>query len=627
MKHCVSGLRSGTRATKTKISQLGLLALALALPTSVGAMWCYPSGSDVSGNGAPDFCIGAHDLGTGSTEFTLFSSVGGYLGFGVGETAGEVMGPADVMVAYPDATATQTNGVVIASFLTQGAGLLTVNPTMVWTATALNTTIPQPTWASFAVSVIRPNAATGVSGVALNIASTTNFIFAWCSVPVSNSNGTLGLTYHRNNHTSVVAIINANSASSADSGSSLIALPSSISITMIVYIHVILVSIAFTLMPSAGMFVAMFLRQRLGTKWIAVHLGLMIGGVALFAILGVVVMILFKPGKMFSSVHQYGGIVVLVLMFVQFALGFVAKSSVDGSSALIAQAHKYFGLFFSFIIIPAQVVLGYLEYKRVFNVTPPILLIGIPGALLVIGIGALVAGYFTLPYGEADIVFRKDSTSSGFVKLNGSNESQNGERDYNYNYNNNNNNNNYSNSNNNNNNINVYGSGNGRSQSRNNGGDGLVGGGSGNGRSQVTRNQGGDGGIGSGNGRSQAARNHGDDAGVGRVGSGNGRSQSRPGGGGEYNYTASTKRGMDYNNPSTPARGVGVVGGDYNPASAPARGGDYNSASAPARGRDHTGASTTGRSVERPQPSVNARGAPSSNGRDYPGGLARGPSQ
>ncbi|KAJ3367945.1 hypothetical protein HDU84_001769, partial [Entophlyctis sp. JEL0112] len=89
-------------------------------------MWCYPPGSDVSGSNAPALCIGAHDLGTGSTEFTLFSAASGWIGFGVGASFGDVMGPADIFVAYRDSSA--SSGVSVRSGINHGPGNLTMNP-------------------------------------------------------------------------------------------------------------------------------------------------------------------------------------------------------------------------------------------------------------------------------------------------------------------------------------------------------------------------------------------------------------------------------------------------------------------------------------------------------------------
>ncbi|KAJ3084287.1 hypothetical protein HDU99_002127 [Rhizoclosmatium hyalinum] len=369
-----------------------LLVVALSLLAQVNALYCYPDKSDVSGTPLPAFCIGAHDLGTGSTQFTIFTSVSGWFGFGLGASPGDQMGPADAMIAYQDPN---SNTVKVSSFLTTGPGALTANAAKPWSLVDLNTTIPQPAWAPLAFSVVRPNTATG--GGALNVGGFSNFIFAWASAKLTiKSDGSMTMTAHGNNHTYVNATVNANSISG---GPGIIALPSGVSRSTIALAHAALMIVAFVGIPPFAIFVAMFMREKFKYSWVALHMGLLIGGTGLLGIIGAVVMILFKPGAMFSSFHHILGVVIIALMLIQFGLGAAARSSQDTRS-IMSQIHRYFGLILTFIIVPIQLYLGFTEYNTVFGTAAPIWLIILPILFAVCGISTLVAGYFMFPYGE-----------------------------------------------------------------------------------------------------------------------------------------------------------------------------------------------------------------------------------
>ncbi|KAJ3391052.1 hypothetical protein HDU84_006567 [Entophlyctis sp. JEL0112] len=544
----------------------GMLLLLAAVSSSVCAMWCYPANSTVSGSGSPAVCIGAHDLGTGNTEFTIFAAVSGWVGFGVGTSSGDVMGPADVFVAYPDSSS--STGLTVQSCINYGPGNISVNSISVWSQVALNTTIPQPSWAPLAVSVVRSNAASGSYGQ----------ITAWSSALVTQAGGGgISIPYHRGNHSGVSAFIAANAASG------IIALPSGISRSMLVTIHVILMSLSLVAMPSAGIFIAMFLREKLGRKWVGVHVGIMIGGVGFLSVASGIFMILFKPGQIMGSVHEILGILILGLVLVEIGLGFAVKSSVEGSSSAIARSHRYFGLILAYIVVPVQVALGFMRYSTVFGSSAPIWLIVVPTSLFVIGVVCLLIGYFTLPHGDdlglsnmGEHFDKKIGTGPGrnFVEL---------EENV----------------------TDVSGSRNGRHPPIDlgpivNGGGGIQNGYNYGGIGHNER-------IGSGNGRNP----------VGMGGSGNGRVDDAPDRSKDYNSArhapprSQNSRGNDYPG-STPARG----GQDY-PGQVSGRRGDYPGSAPPRRaqhGQDYVG-STNGRGRQE----FSSKGGPDPSGLDYPG--------
>ncbi|KAJ3064266.1 hypothetical protein HDU98_012293 [Podochytrium sp. JEL0797] len=499
-----------------------MIILLSLLAQSALAMWCYPSGTSVTGTGTatPSVCIGAHDLGTGATQFTLFAGVGGWAGFALSSQPGDNMGPGDAVVAYLD----KTQKVAVASFVLAGPGAITPNTANPWSLVPLNTTIPQPSWAPIAASFTKSNAAVGTGGLPINVGATSNFIFV-------NSDGSLTLPMHgTNNHTGVTAEI---LSSSGGSGPSIIPLPASLSMSMIVLIHVILMSLAFVLIPPFAMFVAMFLREKLRDTWFAVHLGLMLGGTLLLGVLGAVVMVLFYPGPLFGTIHQILGVSTIVLLFFQLGLGIYARSA---SSPLPAQIHKYFGLVLTYLVVPIQVYLGFSGYTSLVGTPAPLWLMCVPIGFAVIGLGTLAAGYFLLPYGEAD-AYQRDPYGGGGKRGNYGGVGQGGRRDF----------------------VELersreYG---GSSTTRGGGGGGGV---SRNGSRNASRNEAG-GGY-SGNGRSGRGA-----AGAGADYPGSGSGNGRSGNGRDYQGAPRGGAGA-----SSGGHGGGGGGGDYNASrKAPAR--------------------------------------------------------
>ncbi|KAI8616747.1 hypothetical protein BC830DRAFT_1116749, partial [Chytriomyces sp. MP71] len=244
-------------------------------------------------------CIITKDLGNGNVEFTIFSSARGWFGFGVSSVADSTqMGPGDVTVAYND----QSNTGQAISFLTgAGGGVINANPNRVWTKTDLNGTAP--TWAAIAVSVLRSTSASGQGSVALSIgvdASITpnNFIMAWSDTAlVFGSNNDVGLSPHGPNKLFVKGRIQQGS-------SGFIAIPQGFTISQVILVHAIIMCLALVLLPPIGIFFAMFMREKLGSSWVGVHLGIMIGGVGLLSVIGAVFIFLFQQRPLLSSIHQ-----------------------------------------------------------------------------------------------------------------------------------------------------------------------------------------------------------------------------------------------------------------------------------------------------------------------------------
>ncbi|KAI8828707.1 hypothetical protein BJ741DRAFT_625338, partial [Chytriomyces cf. hyalinus JEL632] len=373
-----------------------LLALSL-LVHAVHAAFCFDAAGKtvLETSSTARGCIVTKDLGTGQVQFTLFSAAKGWFGFGVSSVSDtRQMGPADVVVVYNDPT-----GVSQArSFLTGPAPTIKANPAKPWSKTNLNGTAPA--WASIAVSVTRPIAASA-DGVPLSIgleATPNTFIFSWSDeVLIFGENGAIGLTPHGANRYGVKGRITMGS-------SGIIALPAGMSRATMVLIHALIMCISLVLLPPIGIFFAMYMREKMGSSWVAVHIGIMVGGVGLLSIIGAILAFLFKPGSPFSSLHHIAGVAIIVLILFQIVMGFVAKagySPIASTSPIISQIHRYFGFLLYIVVIPVQIYLGFSEYKTALGITAPIYLIAVPAVFGVIGIGMLLTGFFVLPYGDS----------------------------------------------------------------------------------------------------------------------------------------------------------------------------------------------------------------------------------
>ncbi|KAJ3254383.1 hypothetical protein HDU77_004123 [Chytriomyces hyalinus] len=377
-----------------------MLALPLALSLlvhAVHAAFCFDAAGKTVLETASTArgCIVTKDLGTGQVQFTLFSAAKGWFGFGVSSVSDtRQMGPADVVVVYNDPT-----GVPQArSFLTGPAPSIKANPAKPWSKTNLNGTAPA--WASIAVSVTRPITASA-EGVPLSIgleATPNTFIFSWSDETlIFGENGAIGLTPHGANRYGVKGRITMGS-------SGIIALPAGMSRATMVLIHALIMCISLVLLPPIAIFFAMYMREKMGSSWVAVHIGIMVGGVGLLSIIGATLAFLFKPGSPFSSLHHIAGVAIIVLILFQIVMGFVAKagySPIASTSPIISQVHRYFGFLLYVVIIPVQIYLGFSEYKTALGTTAPMYLIAVPAVFGVIGIAMLLTGFFVLPYGDS----------------------------------------------------------------------------------------------------------------------------------------------------------------------------------------------------------------------------------
>jgi hypothetical protein len=178
-------------------------------------------------------------------------------------------------------------------------------------------------------------------------------------------------------------------------GSSSILSPSeSFSKENIVNLHASMMWVAWVASPLTGIFIARYLKTRLGHNWYRLHMSLMGLGTGLLGLGGGVLIFLYTPKEShLESNHARMGMGVLALMIVQIVLGFVSNHMFDESRTSIPtldKAHWWVG---RILVIGALVTIqfGFMLFQDIgyeFNMIILYVHYGIVGMFLLLFIAA-----------------------------------------------------------------------------------------------------------------------------------------------------------------------------------------------------------------------------------------------
>lgn len=127
--------------------------------------------------------------------------------------------------------------------------------------------------------------------------------------------------------------------------------------------HGVLMFIAWGLCSHIAIFVARFMKAKLGGAWFKIHRGLFV----LVSILSIVgfVLIYMATAAHFANTHAIIGLVVLILMVAQTVLGFVIDKLFDAARSAIPwwdKLHWWLGRLLA-VGAPVNIILGLLEYN------------------------------------------------------------------------------------------------------------------------------------------------------------------------------------------------------------------------------------------------------------------------
>jgi hypothetical protein len=345
-------------------------------------MWIYLFISSILANCIEQSCIYGNADGQGNVIITVHSSNSAWAGIGVGSS----MANAVMVIGFKNGAS-----YTLSDRTSRSRALPTVADTQASTLVPL--AVPAPSWATIAFSFRRPIASLGItkdssyifaSGTGVTTPSDPRSFFSPHGVDhvfgaldftaTVTSTSTTGGSGGNNGTRTTAPTPGRTSPATAPTGEtkSILNLPSNFSYTTLLLVHGYLLLFAWVLCPFVGIFIARFMKAKLGHWWYRLHLMVMIFGAGLFSIAGALLVYLYKDGPHFSteySLHPLLGLIVTILMILQFVLGFVSDYLFDEDRTSIPWwdvLHWWFGRLLTIFAI-ATIVLGIRYYESFFG--------------------------------------------------------------------------------------------------------------------------------------------------------------------------------------------------------------------------------------------------------------------
>ncbi|KAJ3084341.1 hypothetical protein HK100_009308, partial [Physocladia obscura] len=286
---------------------------------------------------------GTKDPTTNLVTISVQTSLTGYLAIGVG---GSTMSTVQMYIGWTNGTST---------VISQRAASGHVMPTAV-SSTAVNfislpslpSTVSALTGAKIAFAFTIPISVISATGV-------TSFVYAISNSAPTNpsSAATATLTQHDNGNYGPFSM------DFTKSGTGITTPTSSINFKLI---HGVLMFLAWAVFPFIGIFVARYLKIRLGHNWYRIHLATMLGGVGLLSVVGLAVIeVQLAAGtpRFTTSTHALlGTAVAIAVLPVQILLGFIANWLFSANRLTVPwwdQVHWWLG---RLVVIAALVNVG-----------------------------------------------------------------------------------------------------------------------------------------------------------------------------------------------------------------------------------------------------------------------------
>ncbi|KAJ3346152.1 hypothetical protein HDU91_007126, partial [Kappamyces sp. JEL0680] len=263
------------------------------------------------------YCVFSQPDGNGNVYITLHGSEEGWVALGTGSTmAGSAM-----IVGWKNSS----GGYTVSDRLSSTEAM--PSPSTQLASQLVPLQVPAPSWARLAFSVLRPLKSNDVTYTA-----TTSYIYALSSkapdhpdMPLSpfavhDKYGTLGVLDFTTAHTGV-------GSTNGDGTNSILKLPSGVDYITVVRLHGYVMIYAWVVCPFVGIFIARYMKDRLGHWWFRLHVGIMLFGCAAGTLGAILLVFLFKSGSHFvssPSLHPLLGLLVFIIMILQMILGVVS---------------------------------------------------------------------------------------------------------------------------------------------------------------------------------------------------------------------------------------------------------------------------------------------------------------
>ncbi|KAJ1569982.1 hypothetical protein HK096_007320, partial [Nowakowskiella sp. JEL0078] len=346
----ITNLLGAFRATHMYSLIPYLFNLFTLFSTVVSAKICFPFSTDT-------FCVIVTDAGNNFKFVYQAPSTIGYVAFGPGDG----MNAGDIVVAWPNKDGSVTisrrlvSGYQMPTYSSSNTATLLSNESGIHTVNGKST---------FVAAFTRPK--TQLSSLkaqyALSSSSTTSFIWAGhVSANPGSSDPSASITKHTSSTRREVSNVNL-LKDAADSTE----MTTSTANSQLMYAHAILLVISWGLLAPAGIIVARFFKNALGVWWFRLHWGLF-GTATLLTLVSFALIFVYvtqNGGSHFFSIHAIFGIIFVVLVPVQFALGIVIDrlfNPARNAVPIIDKAHWWLGRFVfilgSLIIIPLGIKL------------------------------------------------------------------------------------------------------------------------------------------------------------------------------------------------------------------------------------------------------------------------------
>jgi hypothetical protein len=181
------------------------------------------------------------------------------------------------------------------------------------------------------------------------------------------------------------------------SSGSLVPLPDWLTYSQVIAFHGYVMIVAWVIAPILGIFVARYYKSH--DSWFKIHIMFMVFGVGILSLVAIIPVFLFKTGPHFSTlpnIHPLLGLILTILMVVQFVLGYLSDKYFDINRTAIPVIDKLHWWVGRLSTLGAQVniVLGIL-IASVFDAYS----IYLPITFAI----ALIGGILLMAYGENKI--------------------------------------------------------------------------------------------------------------------------------------------------------------------------------------------------------------------------------
>ena len=327
------------------------------------------------------FCVFTEPDNSGNVLITMHSYLPGWVAIGTGVHLGDAM-----IVAWRNTS----GGMTISDRMADGVNLPPASENMI--SEQIPTRGQIPTWAKLSVSVIRPIQTDDVTYTPY-----TSFVWAvgkkqayspddrHSSFPIHEEYGHLGNLDLTTRHYLIGTV--------HEGDISTLEIPDNMDYITIIRIHGFFMIYAWLACPLVGVYIARYLKDRLGHYWFIFHVTVMVVGTGFGSLAGIMIIYLFKAGSHFlyyPSAHPFLGLLVSLLLIVQCCLGIVSDRLFSMDRTVVPwwdKAHWYLGRLLSLTAV-AAIVTGilYSRYFFAFTITLPV-----TAALVAItGIGAFM---------------------------------------------------------------------------------------------------------------------------------------------------------------------------------------------------------------------------------------------